>query len=134
MYEPLSIIVGWLLRFSMRVVKTADEQPFGLERACVEDRAESGAHIYVDATFNRKVDDAAVAPSDCVSGKFLITVNDGEKGSGIEFTARTENSDWSKNKPGVMSLSACGSAFGVLSEQGNRWRARVTSPQPTDAR
>jgi hypothetical protein len=134
------------------VVKTADEQPFGLERACVEDRAESGAHIYVDARFNRKVDHAAVATPDCASGKFLIRFNrdsfvsapspgvvlllvyDGEKGSGIEFSARTENSDWPKNKPGVMSLSACGSAFGVLSEQGNRWRATVTSPQPTDAK
>jgi hypothetical protein len=134
------------------VVKTNDEQPFGLERACVEDRAAARGQIYVDARFNRRVDDTAVAQPDCPSGKFLIRFNrdnfvsapspgvvlllvyDGEKGSGMEFNARTENSDWPKNKPGVMSLPACGSAFGVLSKEGSTWKARVTSPQPTDAR
>jgi hypothetical protein len=127
------------------VVKTFDEQPLGLEKACVESLAHPGETIYVDARFTQGTDLVAVAEPTCTYGHYAIRFDWktftpspstevvlllawNQSATDWRFNAVTEVSNWPKRRPEGMSLSRCGSAFGVLHRGAERWSGRVVPP------
>jgi hypothetical protein len=126
-------------------VKTFKEQPLGLERACVEARALTNRQIYVDASFSQGSHVEADAEPNCVRDNYVIrftsTNSDpwppsevillivaGDGSHDRTFNARMEAADWPTRKPGVVGLSQCGSAYGVLHRSADAWVATIQPP------
>jgi hypothetical protein len=128
------------------VVRSYERQPFGLEDACVKKRAAQAGKIYADARFTDREGLAVVPHRSCTVRDYVIRFDhqhyeasptpevvlllfSPETARGREFNARMETADWPSKRPGVMAMSQCGSAFGVLRREANGWTARVTPPQ-----
>lgn len=124
-------------------IKPYDAQPFGLEKACVYNRAMFAGKIFVDARFDHTW--VRVPEPDCSEGDYVIRFGfdhyqqspseevvlllvDSETAAGRSFNATMEQSNWPSKKSGLRALSACGSAFGTLRKTGNTWTATVESP------
>jgi len=124
-------------------VKTYDAQPYGLEQACVQERAMSSGRIFVDARFGHNW--TRVPERECLQDGYVIRFDfdnyerspspevvlllvDSETPTGWPFNATMEEANWPSKPPGVRALSACGSAFGSLRRTGNVWTATVGRP------
>ena len=126
-------------------VKSNQEQPYGLEAACVDEMAARAGKIYVDARFDEASDVGAVPIPNCArknyivrfdpnhfepspaTGVVLLLVSEPTP-EGREFNARMEEPSWPAKPPGTVALSQCGSAFGVLTGSGSHWTARISPP------
>jgi hypothetical protein len=126
-------------------IKKFEEQPLGLEQRCVERVATSGGKIYVDARFTEGEQLAAVPESSCTSDRYVVRFDPKafvpspseevvllalwtHPPAGWEFNAVVESPNWPSRRPAVMSLSQCGSAFGVLNQSSNGWAATIVMP------
>lgn len=132
-------------------VKKFEEQPLGLEVRCVERVATSAGKIYVDARFTKGDQLELVPEPSCTTDRYVIRFDPKafvpspteevvllglwtQPPTGWEFNAVVESPNWPSRRPGTMSLSQCGSAFGVLSHSSNGWGATiVTPPRSPDA-
>jgi hypothetical protein len=126
-------------------VKTFKEQPLGLESACVEGRALMNKHIYVDASFSQGSHVEAAAEPNCVRDNYVIRftstnpdpwppsevillIVSGDGTHDRTFNARMEAADWPTRKPGILGLSQCGSAYGVLHRSVSGWVGTIQRP------
>jgi hypothetical protein len=116
-----------------------EEEPDALAKSCVEELTKQDGYIRVDARFDRAEDPKDLEIRDCVSGDYaigfspvrarargasdvvLLLFYDDERGRGTLVNARIEVAGWWKRRPGVMTLSPCGSVFGRLRYEGGRW-------------
>jgi hypothetical protein len=126
-------------------VKKFEEQPLGLNRGCVERVASFGGRIYVDARFT-KGDRLELSPeSSCTTERYMIRLDPTNfvpspaeevvllglwtnPAGEWEFNAVVEVSNWPSRRPETMSLSQCGSAFGVLRRSSQGWNATIIVP------
>ena len=124
-------------------IRPFDAQPYGLERACVHNRATYSGRVFVDARFDHHW--TRVPEGDCTHGDYVIRFDfdhyqqspsaevvlllvDSETPAGRSFNVTMEEPNWPSKKPGLQALSACGSAFGTLRRSGSNWTATVESP------
>ena len=124
-------------------VKPYDAQPYGLEEACVRNRAMFSGRIFVDARFGHKWE--RVPARQCTEGPYVIRFDfenyekspapevvlvlfESETPIGRSFSAVMEEPNWPSKKPGLVALSACGSAFGNVRKAGAVWTATVEPP------
>jgi hypothetical protein len=129
------------------VVRSHGEQPLGLEAACVKARAVAAGKVYVDARFSDGHDLEAVPERSCTRDDFVIRFDyqnferspsaevvlllvDAPTPGGRAFHVQMEEADWpvKKAKSGMVALSQCRSAVGLLQPSGKRWTALVTAP------
>ena len=132
------------------VVRPFDEQPLGLEKACVQQRAAANSRIYVDARFTQgehledihasscqrdeyviRLDWRNFSPSPAMDVVLLMFLRKDQRN--LTFNAVTEDANWPRKAPGVMALSQCGSAFGSVRLGQNGWEAFVDLSQPASA-
>lgn len=126
-------------------VKKFEEQPLGLEQRCVERVATSGGKIYVDARFTEGEQLASVPQPGCTTDRYVIRFDPKafvpspseevvllalwtHPPTGWEFNAVVESPNWPSRRPAIMSLSQCGSAFGVLNHSSSGWAATIVMP------
>ena len=125
-------------------VRTYEEQPLGLNLPCVNRVARTGGQVFVDARFSRDQHEPESAP-ECSDDRYVIRFDPrsfhpspaqqvvlllfsaNSTGPWL-FNAVVDSSDWPQRRPGTMSLSECGSAFGRLEQTDGGWRATVTMP------
>jgi len=128
-------------------VASNDAQPYGLEDVCVRRLASGSGYIFVDARVSERTGEAPVAAPQCSSDGFRIRFDPGhfEKAptdgvvvllmwrsaeGTMQFNATIQKPDWPSNKPGVIGLSPCGSAFGTVRRSPTNWTATVVEPPP----
>lgn len=136
---------GMALSALRTTVASNDAQPYGLEDVCVRRLASTGGAIFVDARVSERAGGPPIAALGCTSDGFRIRFDparfekaptdgvvllvisrtpDGAMG----FNAVVENADWPSKRPGGMSLSPCGSAFGTIRRTSAGWEATVVPP------
>lgn len=137
-------IAAAALRASIRPYR---EQPLGLERACVMQRAEQDGAIYVDARFTRgeQLDDVKTAscrrdgyvirfdwknfvPSPAADVVLLTFL--WKDATTAVFNAVTEDARWPEKPAGLMEISQCGSAFGSVRLVSQEWQVSLSKPPP----
>lgn len=126
-------------------VKSYADQQYGLDSACVADYATTGGKVYVDARFESSRDLETVSEGTCVRDNFVIRFDfehyeqspgenvlrlnvHSEVSRSREFLLEMKNSDWPKQRPGVLTIPPCYPAYGVLKAGPKGWQATVTPP------
>jgi hypothetical protein len=127
------------------VIKHYSDQPLGLEKTCVDDGAVFNGKVYVDARFTKNRELELVSEPSCTSERYVVRFDHQSFAPSPSkdvvvlilstnspptwrFSAVTEVPDWPKRRPGIVTLSSCGSAFGVLRQVKDRWEATVVPP------
>lgn len=132
-------------------IRPFDEQPLGLDSRCVGRVATLEGRVQVDARFSRDGGEPEPAP-DCSDDRYVIrfdpsSFRPSSAGNVVllalwsagaleawQFNAIIEAPDWPHRRPGTLSLSECGSAFGTVAATRGEWKAVVTAPpQSPDA-
>ena len=127
-------------------VRSQEEQPLGLDAACVRQYAGFAGKIYVDARFMKDGALETVSEKSCTRDNFIIRFDDEHAPSpapgvlflsvspqtpaGRDFYVTIENANWTKRAPTVLAMPPCYPAFGRLDSSGKTgWTAKVV-PAP----
>jgi hypothetical protein len=124
-------------------IKPYDNQPDGLEDACVRRRAAFQDRVYVDARFGRQWEKVPIRSCEVdgyvirfdfdryepsPTGEVVLLLFESQEGETRQFSAAMEESTWPKKKTGKLALSACGSASASVQRSTAGWTARVLPP------
>jgi hypothetical protein len=128
-------------------VRTQEEQPLGLDPACVRQYAAFAGKIYVDARFMKDGALEAVSEKSCTRDNFIIRFDDEhdtpspapgvlflsvspQTPAGRDFYVTIEDANWTKRAPAVLAMPPCYPAFGRLNYSAKAgWTAKVV-PAP----
>jgi len=127
------------------VVKRWDEQPLGLERACVERVAATHGKIHADARFTIGDQLQMLPEPGCADDRYAVRFGPRSSASSPtpevvlltlwselpaawDFNAVVDVPTWPTRRPGAMGLPLCGAAFGILRRPADRWLATVLPP------
>jgi len=141
--EPPGAYCQMALAALKETIKSSDAQPYGLEEACVRNRATFSGHVFVDARFGHNWE--RVPERQCQEGPYVIRFDfdeyqkspapevvlllfESDTPTGRSFSVAMEEPNWPSKKPGVVALSACGSAFGIVRRAHGVWTATVQPP------
>jgi hypothetical protein len=131
------------------VVKRWDEQPLGLDRACVDRVAASRGKIHADARFTI-ADQVQILPEAgcancCGDARFAVRFGPSSTAASPtpevvlltlwsqlpaawDFNAVVDVDTWPTRRPGAAGLPVCGAAFGILRRPADAWIATVLPP------
>lgn len=143
--QPLSEHCQMALTALNTTIKKFEEQPLGLNKECVERVASFGGRIYVDARFTKGDRLELSSESGCTTERYIVRFDPNKfvpspaeevvllglwtnPTGEWQFNAVVEAPNWPSRRPDTMSLSQCGSAFGVLRRSGQGWNARIIVP------
>jgi hypothetical protein len=128
-------------------VTSQEEQPLGLDAACVRQHAGFAGKIYVDARFMKDGALETVSERSCTRDNFIIRFDDEhdtpspapgvlflsvspQTPAGRDFYVTIEKANWAKRAPTVLAMPPCYPAFGRLDSSGKTgWTGKVV-PAP----
>jgi hypothetical protein len=127
------------------VIKRWNEQPLGLDRACVERVAAVEGRIHADARFTVGDQLQVLDEPGCADQRFTVRFGPASSQASPtsqvvlltlwsqlpaawDFNAVVDVPTWPTRRPGTSGLPVCGAAFGILRRPGDSWVATLVPP------